>query len=225
MDTLLQDLRYALRTLARSRMFAASAVLCLALGIGVNTAVFSLVNAILLRPYGFVEQDRVVSLLAANPQQGIVEMDVSATDYWEWREEARTLDDLAALTGGSFALAGGVADAERVEGMYVTSNLFDMLGIPPAAGRPLAPDDGRRGGAPLVVLSHGLWEGRYGADPRVVGDAVLLNGVPHTVVGVMPRGLGFPETAQLWVPFEPPRGTPRAHRDLWLVIGGDEPGA
>jgi len=217
MDTLLQDVRYALRTLGRSRMFAASAVLCLALGIGVNTAVFSLVNAILLRPYGFADQDRVVSLLSANPRQGVREMDVSAVDFWQWREESRTLDAVAALVGGNFALAGDEADAERVEGMYVTPNVFTLLGVPPTAGRQLAESDGRRGGAPLVVLSHGLWERRYGADPRVVGDAVLLNGVPHTVVGVMPRGFGFPETAQLWVPFEPSREARRSNRNLWVI--------
>ncbi|HEU4631080.1 MAG TPA: ABC transporter permease [Gemmatimonadaceae bacterium] len=222
METLRQDLRYALRTLARSRAFAASAVLCLALGIGLNTAVFSLVNAILLRPFDFRDPDRVVAVYAAHPARGIHKMDASAADYWEWKEGARSLADLAALSGHSFALAGDGA-AERVEGMYTTPNLFAMLGYAPALGRLPAAGEGREGSAPLVLLSHALWERRLGSDPGIVGRAVLVDGVPHTVIGVMPRGVQFPETAELWVPSIPDRTEPRSSSYLW-VLGRLAPG-
>jgi predicted permease len=214
METLRQDLRYALRTLARSRAFAVSAVLCLALGIGVNTAVFSLVDAILLRPYGFADADRVTYLTGANPRQGVREWSISPADYWEWKEEARTLSDVAAITSGSFALAGETAEAERVEGHYVTPNLFPMLGIHPVLGRQATDGEGRAGSAPVVLLSHGLWERHFEGDPAIIGRAVLVNGVPHTVIGVMPRGMKFPATSELWVPTVPDRAEPRSARYL-----------
>jgi predicted permease len=217
MDTLRQDLRYALRTLARSRAFAVSAVLCLALGIGVNTAVFSLVNAILLRPFGFADAERVVSIETANPRQGVRDWGVAPADYWEWKEQSRSLADVAAMSGGSYALAGGDVDAERVEGFEITPNLFTMLGIAPAIGRQPLADEGRPGTAPVVLLSHALWTRRFDADAGIVGRAVLLNGAPHTVIGVLPRGIKFPETAELWVPSEPDRDAPRGARYLWIV--------
>ena len=217
MDTLRQDVRYALRTLGRSRMFAASAVLCLALGIGVNTAVFSLVNAILLRPYGFVDADRVLSLRTANPRQGVQGWGMSAADYWEWKEGSRTLADVAAMRRGSFALAGDGAEAVRVEGFHVTPNLFAMLGVRPALGRHPVAGDGMPGTQPVVLLGHALWEARFDADSAIVGAGVQLNGVPHTVIGVLPRGLKFPETSELWVPLVPDRSDPRDARSLWGV--------
>ena len=224
MDTLRQDVRYALRTLGRSRAFAISAVVCLALGIGVNTAVFSLVNAILLRPFGFADADRVVRVYASNPRQGLRDWGVSPADYWEWKEGSRSLADLAALRGSSFALAGSDADAERVEGMLATPNLFGMLGVAPMLGRLPTADEGRQGSAPVVLLSHALWERRFESDRSVVGSGVLLNGVPHTVIGVMPVGMRFPETAQLWVPSIPDRTESRGARYLW-AIGRLAPGA
>ncbi|HEY0970924.1 MAG TPA: ABC transporter permease [Gemmatimonadales bacterium] len=215
MSTLLQDIRYALRTLGRSRGFAVSAVLCLGLGIGVNTAVFSMVNAVLLRPFGLPDAERIVSIETANPRQGVQSWGISPADYWEWKEQSRTLTDLAAMTGANFALAGGELEAERVQGYRVTPNLFTVIGIQPMLGRQPTAGEGMPGTAPVVMLSHGIWSRRFEGDSSIIGRAVLLDGAPHTVIGVLPRGIRFPETSELWVPFVPDRTAPRGSRFMW----------
>jgi putative ABC transport system permease protein len=224
MQPLMQDVRFALRTLGRSRGYTVVAVLCLALGIGVNTAVFSLVNAILLRPFPFEAPERVVSIHASDPRRAIDEYPLSAADYLDWTAGTTTLTATAALDETVFALSSAGGEPERVHGLGVTPNLFRLLGLAPALGRDFTLEEGRPGGAPVVLLSHALWQRRYGGDPGVVGQTVDLDGRPHTVVGVMAEGMRFPETALLWVARQPDRTEPRSQRYLW-VMGRLAPGA
>jgi predicted permease len=217
MGSLFQDLRFAIRTLLRARGFATVAILCLGLGVGVNTAVFSMVNALLIRPFPFRAPDRVVTLYASNARLGYTESGVSQADLADWIEGSRgTLEEAASFYGRTFAVAGP-SEAERVEGTTVSANLFGLLGIRPALGRSFLPEEGRAGGRRVVLLSDALWRRRFAADPRVVGSKVVLNGAPAEVVGVMPPRFKFPETSELWTPLAPDPSQPRDERYVGTV--------
>ena len=224
MGTLMQDIRYALRTLGRSRTYTIVAGLCLALGIGLNTAVFSIVNTVLLRPFPFEDAGRVVSIHAADPQRGIAQSPLSAADFTDWTSNVTTLAETAALVENVFVLSARGEESERVEGLEVTPNLFGMLGIRPALGRDFVAAEGERGAARVAILSHALWQRRYGGDPAIVGRVVDVDGTPHTVVGVMAEGMRFPETALLWVPAVVDPTESRGSRYLW-GMGRLAPGA
>jgi predicted permease len=217
MGALIQDLRFALRTLLRARGFATVAILCLGLGVGVNTAVFSMVNALLIRPFPFHEPDRVVTLYASNARLGFTESGVSQADWVDWVAGSRgTIQEAAAFYGRSFAVAGP-SEAERVEGTAVSANMFGMLGIRPVLGRSFTAEEGRPGGPRVVMLSDALWRRRFAADPKVVGSKVVLNGAPAEVIGVMPPRFKFPETSELWTPLAPDPSQPRGERYVRLV--------
>ncbi|MEW5928798.1 MAG: ABC transporter permease [Gemmatimonadota bacterium] len=202
MDTLLQDLRYALRSLGRSRGFAAAAVACLALGIGVNTAVFSIVDTLLLRPLPFREGERVVRLHSQAPGEGAEEDLFSLGELAEIRARSRTLAGVAGAGSRGFNLAGE-GEPVRLQGSPVTHGLFPLLGVRPALGRGFLPEDDRPGAEPVVILGHETWRSRFGGRADVVGSKAVVNGIPTTVVGVMPRGFRFPVKAELWVPARP----------------------
>ncbi|HUF25621.1 MAG TPA: ABC transporter permease [Gemmatimonadaceae bacterium] len=193
MDSLIQDLRYALRTLRRSPSFTAVAVLTLALGIGANTAIFTVVNAVLLRPLPFVEPDRLVAFVDEGNYRGA---------FLEFRERATSFEAIAAHSGHfdvSF-IAGG--EPSRVEAVTVTAGLFPMLGVAPALGRTFRPEEDWAGSDQVALLSHAFWQRRFGADHDVVGREVLLNDYGYVVAGVMPPGFRFPDgTPDLWIPF------------------------
>jgi len=195
MDALLRDLRFALRTLRRSPAFTVVAVLTVALGVGANTALFSAVDAVLLRPPPFAtDPDRLVGLEvernAATSKATLVAV----------REQQRTLLGVAAWSGWGITLTGA-GEAEALNGARTSGNMFTILGTRAALGRTLLPDDERPGRGKVAVLSDGLWRRRFGADPRIVGQSVTLNGAPHVVVGVMPRAFEFPSRrAELWLP-------------------------
>lgn len=196
----LQDLRYAGRTLLKAPMFAAIAVACLALGIGVNTTIFSVVNGVLLQPYPYRDAERIVVLNSAKPEARISRAFVSYFDFRDWRDENTTLETLAAMQRRSFAIADGRTDPERFSGAAVTWSLFGLLGTPPVLGRDFSADDDRPGAEPVVLISDDLWRNRYAAEASILGRAIQVNGRPHTVVGVMPPGFLFPENQRLWVP-------------------------
>jgi predicted permease len=217
MGSLFQDLRFAVRTLLRSRGFAVVAIVCLGLGVGVNTAVFSMVNALLIRPFPFHDPDRVVTLYASNAKLGWDEASLSQADLADWHAGSRgTIQEIAAFYGRTFAVAGP-EEAERVEGSTVTPNLFGLLGIRPVLGRGFLPGEGRPGSPRVVVLSDALWRRRFGADPRVVGTKVVLNGTPAEVVGVMPPRFKFPEVAEIWTPLALDPTAPRDERYVGTV--------
>jgi putative ABC transport system permease protein len=200
---MLQDLRYALRTLLANPGFSIVAVLCLSLGIGVNGTIFSVVDGVLLQPYPYPEADRIVVLNSANPKQGITRASVSYPDFKDWRDGAASFATLAAFQGRSLTISDGTSEPERYAGAAVSATLFGLLGTPPALGRDFGPDDDRPGAEPVVLLSDDVWRRRYSADPSVVGRSISVNGRPHTVIGVMPEGFRFPETQRLWVPLAP----------------------
>ena len=202
MDTLVQDLRYAVRSLGKSRAFTAMAVVCLALGIGANATIFSVVNASLLRPFPFDAPERLVHVTESRPASGVVNASPSWAAYRAWRDGARGFSQLAAYDWRSLTIADG-DEPVRLAGSAVTWNLFPMLGVAPAVGRGFREDEDRAGAAPVVLLSHALWTTRYGADPRIVGRVIRVNDVQRTVVGVMPERFAFPETQSLWIPMAP----------------------
>jgi len=209
MDTLLQDVRYAFRTLWRSRMFAAIAIACLAIGIGLNTTIFSVVNAILLRPFAFTDPERLVVLAEVNTRNGD-DTGVAWPNLVDWRSQSSAFSDVGAIQGRSFTLAN-VDEPERLEGGAVSWNLFPMLGVKPALGRGIRADEDKPGGERVVLLSDGLWRRRFGRDPAIIGTTLMLNEVAHTVVGVMGEGFKFPEQSELWVPLREMEG--RQSRD------------
>ena len=201
LDTLRQDLRYALRTLRRSPAFTAIAVLTLALGIGANTAIFSLVSGVLLKPLPFAEPERLV-LLWENftPVNGPDRMLPAAATVVQWKARSRAYDGLAMLIANPYNLTGG-GEPERLAGVRTDTNLFTLFGLRPILGRTFAADDEGPDATPVVVISDRLWARRFGADPGLVGRTIVLDGLSRTVIGIVPSDfrLAGAETS-LWVP-------------------------
>jgi predicted permease len=197
-----EDLRYCFRVLAKSPGFTLVAVVSLALGIGANSAIFTAINAVLLRPLPYKEAEQLVLLWQVNRQEGDFEVKVSAPDYVDWKEQNRVFEGIAAfgaVSGTGFNLSGA-GHPERISATAVTGNIFSVLGVVPALGRSFLPDEERPGSAPVCILGNDLWRRRFGSDPKIVGKAVTLNGEMWTVVGVMPAGFRFPRSVDLWVP-------------------------
>ncbi len=203
LDDLRQDARFAARTLVRNPGFACVAMLTLALGIGANTAVFSLVQTVLLRPLPFADPDRLVVLWEDfTGRGGPREVQASPANFLDWREQNRTFEGMAAIDGllQTFNLTGA-GEPERLSGARVTGNLFGVLGLQPVAGRTLVPDDDRAAAEPTAVISEGLWRRRFGADPALIGRTIRLNDILYTVVGVVPGHFQFPlRGTDVWVP-------------------------
>ncbi|HVF42935.1 MAG TPA: ABC transporter permease, partial [Pyrinomonadaceae bacterium] len=197
---ILQDLRYGLRTLRKHPGFTAVAVVALALGIGANTAIFSVVNTVLLRPLPYKDPDRLVMVWEDATKSGYPRDTPSAANYIDWRDQNKVFEGMAALADQSFNLTG-LGDPERLEGKRASASLFRLLGVEPLLGRGFLPEDDQPGGRRVAVLSHGLWQRRFGADPKVVGRSLELNGQSFEVVGVMPQSFQFPSPEyELWVP-------------------------
>lgn len=223
METLLQDIRYAGRTLVKSPGFAALTILCLALGIGVDSTIFSVVDAIAIRPLPFRDPDRLqdigMSRLATARDVG----GVSFLDFQELRAHTTSFSAFACDTGRNGVISD-VDEPERLREFLVSANLFPTLGIDPVVGRQFRDDEDRPGAPPVVLLSYGLWQRRYAGDPTIVGRTITLDTLPTTVVGVMPPRFQFPENADLWIPVSPRvQGEHRDNRDL-DVLGRLEPG-
>ena len=191
MNTLLQDLKYAVRMLLKSPGFTAIAVLTLALGIGANTAIFSLVNAVLLRPLPYPEPQKVVTVGLEFNSGGISD-DVESRQYVYWRDHAQSLDSVAAFFGsmGGFNLVGNSGPV-HVRGAKVSRQFFSALGMQPILGRGFEPNEDRPDGPAVTVISYGLWRSAFGGDRNAIGRSIILNGVPHTLVGVLPPTFRF----------------------------------
>jgi putative ABC transport system permease protein len=206
---LLQDLRYSLRLLARAPGFTAVAVLTLALGIGANSAVFSLVDAVLLRPLSYPEPERLVWLWESNPAQKLLIMPASPANFADWREQGRSFDIVAAWRDLNLTLTG-LEIPERVLGARVFPELLEALGAKPALGRGFARGEGTPAGERVAVVTHGLWQRRFGGDPSLVGRAIQLDGASHTVVGVLASGFQFPlSRVEVLIPWTPSAGDMR----------------
>ena len=198
------DLRYAFRMLARSPLVSSLAVLALALGIGANTAVFSVLDAVLVRPLPFVDPERLVLVWGSLPTVGQSFFELSYPAYRELRARVRSFEDLALMpsVNQELTLLGG-REPVLVQGRLVSGNFFDVLGARAELGRALRADDERPGAARVVVLGHGLWQRRFGTDRSVIGRSVRVDGEPFTVVGVMPPAFGYPARAEVWLPIAP----------------------
>ncbi|MDQ6861928.1 MAG: ABC transporter permease, partial [Verrucomicrobiota bacterium] len=210
MDGFLHDIRYAVRMLVKHKGFTAVAVVALALGIGANTAIFSLVNGVLLRPLPFPEAERIVSFEGRNSSQGISESNISLPDYLEWSKHPDLFASTSAYFTGNANLAADGAEPERVPRAGVTSAFFDVLGVQPARGRAFAPEDDQPNAQNVALISDGLWKRRFGSAPDIVGKQITISARPVTVIGVMAPGFDFPEQTQIWLtsaidPAEEPR--------------------
>ena len=195
MKTLLKDLRYGIRGLLKRPGFTAVAIVTLALGIGANTAIFSVVNAVVLRPLPYSEPDRLVTLWETIP--GSDRRSVAPGNFADWRSQNETFQDLAATFYGNFNLTSG--EPERIDGATITSSLMSVLGVSAQLGRTFQADDDEHQDRNLVLISDGLWKRRFGGDRSVVGRTITIDEVPHTVVGVMASGFQFPARSELWV--------------------------
>ena len=200
MDTILQDHRYALRMLGRSPGFAFVAIASLALGIGANATIFSLVRATLFPTLPYREASRLVDLHETSPElcEGCA-VGTSYATYEEWRAGARGFENMGASREDEFVVSG-TDEAVRVPGALVTETLFPTLGVRPVIGRGFVPDEDRAGAPRAVLLSRGLWERMFGSDSTIVGRPIRVNGMTATVAGVMPPRFGYPEFAQMWAP-------------------------
>jgi putative ABC transport system permease protein len=201
MESLAQDLRSALRTMRRNPGLTSVVALSAGLAIGANTAVFSVVNAFLLRPLAIQDIDRVVRVrenLALPGHQPDLRS-LSAASFGRWQRENSVFSGMAAATGTSLTLTGE-GGAERISGARVSADFFPVLGIKPVLGRIFSAQEDQPGREDTVLIGYGLWQRRFGGDPKILGRALTLNGTSHTVIGVMPRGLRHPYEADLWVP-------------------------
>ena len=216
-----QDVRYGLRMLGRSPGFTAVVVLTLALGIGANTAIFSVVNAVVLRPLPLVRPGDLVAFVSTNAERSITRGTVAYPDYLDWKAERDVFQSVALYTDPPFDLAGG-GKPERVQGAAVTEDFFTTLSAPPLLGRGFLPEDHQPGSEKVVILSQGLWHRRFGGDRKVIGEVVHLSGEHHTVVGVMPAAAQWPTDAALWVPLTfgstPPTDVMRRDNFAWRAI-------
>jgi predicted permease len=200
METLLHDLRFAVRMLWQGRGFTLVAIIALALGIGANSAIFSVVNAVVLRPLPFKDAARLVVLWGNIHQEGLDELELSAPEFTDFRARATAFEHVAAYNAQGFNLTGA-GEPERVLGASVSASLFPLLGVTPVLGRALSEEEDKPGRAQVVVISHALWQRRFNADAGVVGRAVTLDGRSMTVVGVMPASFHFPDNdADIWTP-------------------------
>ena len=216
METLLQDVKYASRTLRKSPAFTAIAVLCLALGIATNTTLFSAFNAIVLRPLPFADPDRIVAVWDQNPKTS-GRASISYLNYVDWRDQTKSFSDLAGYEQRSFAITEG-DEPVRLSGQLISANLFPRLGVQTQIGRLFHPDEDKAGAAGVVILSDAVWRRRYAADPGILGRVISINTLPHTVVGVMQPLFKFPESAEIWLPLAPLVATsPRTQREVVML--------
>ena len=199
MSTLLQDIRYGFRMLLKHKGFTAVAVLALGLGVGANTAIFSLVNGVLLRPLPFPDAERIVYFEGKNPTAGITDSNISFLDYTDWSQQTDLCASTAAYWTASANLGADGAEPERVPRAGVTTGFFNVLGVQPFLGRAFLPEEDKPGTITSAIISHGLWKRRFGSDPAIVGKQVQISSRPITVVGVMPPGFEYPEQTQIWV--------------------------
>ena len=228
MNSILQDLRYSIRGLLRSPSFAVVAIVTLGLGIGATTSMFSVVNGILLRPLPYEDSDRLVRVFrtaddgATTPHSG--------ADYLDIKRESKSFAGLAGYAWRTYTVISGDTPL-LMRGAVVTSDFFDVLGASAQIGRALSPAIDVPGSEQVVVLSYGMWQSRYGGDPAVLGTTIQANDRSHTIVGVMPQGVDFPDAAVFWTssPFEVPESPvtvaePASERGAsWFQVVG-EPG-
>jgi putative ABC transport system permease protein len=219
MDTVVQDIRYSFRFLKNNAFYALVIVLTLAVGIGANSGIFSIVNAVLLRPLPFKEPERIVLVWESFPKLGFTQVPASAPNYFDWKEQNHSFEDLAAAFNmpeyGFNLVIGG--EAVRVPGGKASANLLSVLGLNPILGRAFLPEEDRPGGAPVALISSRLWKDRLGSDPGAAGRKILIDSMPHTVVGVLPPDMQALGNVDVWVPTALNRNAPRGDHIVGVI--------
>ena len=223
MVSFVQDVRFGLRMLAKHRLATLVSIVALALGLGANTAMFSLAEAFLLHPAPFENANRIVALVESRPEQNIDMNAIAPASYFDWRKEAHSFDQLAAYAWHEVNVTGN-GQPHKVQAFHISANLFGMLGVRPQLGRAFLPEE-EAGKDQSIILGHALWEQRYASDPNIVGKNVRVDGKNCTIVGVMPKGFDFPLPAEAWLPLSL-TVTEQQRRDTrWLwVLGRLKPG-
>jgi putative ABC transport system permease protein len=219
MSILLQDVRFAVRMLLKHRLATLVLVLALALGIGANTAMFSVAEAFLLHPVPIPHVDRLAALFYSRPQLSLVDLNpIAPATYFEWKQQMQSCDELAAYYWDEVNLTGD-REPQKVQAFGVTSNFFHLVDVYPETGRAFLPEEEQIGKDHEIILSHGLWERRYGSDPNILNKTVNVDGLPLTVVGVMGKGFTFPYPAEAWVPLGLTAAQTHARdtRFLWVL--------
>jgi len=227
LDALRLDLRYAVRTLTKSPGITALAVLALAVALGANGALFGVVDAVVLRPFPFVDQDRLMILWQEDRGRNQPFVEVSFPDFLDWRAQSTSFESMADMPSVNQGFRWtGDGEPSRVEGRLVSADFFRVLGSQPALGRTFAAEDDRPGADRVVVVGHGFWRRRLGGDPEAVGRSIRLDDTPFTVVGVMPEGFEYPQRCEIWTPVVPAIPQIVRQRNVcWsVVIGRLRPG-
>jgi putative ABC transport system permease protein len=219
-ESMLQDVRYGWRTLRRNPGFTLAALLTLALGIGANSAIFSVASGVLLRPLPYPDPNRLAMVWMTNSRINLIEDWHSFPNYWDYRAQNTTFDDIAIFNGTSRTLSGD-GDPDLIRGAHSSANLWDVLGSKPIRGRVYSQEEDRPGASRVVVISHGLWQRRFGGTDDVIGRMIQLNGVSTQVIGVMPEGFAFPaRETEFWIPTAASDANRQARGSLWLQVIG-----
>jgi putative ABC transport system permease protein len=218
MGVLIQDLKYSVRMLAKNPGFTIVAVLTLALGIGANTAIFSVVNAILLRPLPYKDPGQLVQVWETNPQRGFPEFPASPPNFFDWRDQNHSFSQIAAIQYDDYNLTGAGAPM-HVFGIDVSPNIFALLGSKPELGRVFTETEDNPNNPRVAIIGHSLWQTQFGSDPNIIGRNIVLDAKSYAVVGVMPASFRYPETdTQVWTPLILPEDSKTARGAHWLSV-------
>src|SRR5438067_7930688 len=201
MSSIARDIRFGGRSLRKHLGLSVVAVFALTLGIGLTTTMFSIVYSALMRGLPYRDADRIVSVFEQNLGRNALRMDASIHDYADFKGQQRSFSQVGAWYGGTLNISGA-AKAERFSAVWTTPSMFDMAGVPPLLGRTIRPGEDAPGGEHVAVLSYSLWQNRFGGDREIIGKMLRANGVPYTIVGVMPDQYGFPDNGAVWLPLQ-----------------------
>jgi predicted permease len=219
MQALLRDVRYGLRSLSKHPGLVVVATVALTFGIGLTATMFSITYGALMKGLPFSEGDRIVSMVRSRPETGSNRMGTPIADYVDYRDQQQTMAPLSAYYSGTVNVSGD-GDAERFSGAFVTASTFELTRVRPLLGRVLQAGEDVPGGPRVAVIGYGMWQRRFGGDSSIIGTALRANGIPYTIVGVMPEGYRFPEDAAIWLPLQlDPLGQPRG-QGTWLSVSG-----
>src|SRR5919205_933979 len=199
LGTVVQDVRYGVRVLLRNRGFTLTAVLTLALGIGVNTAIFSVIYGVLLRPLPYRDGDRLVVINQQGRLNNVSSLGLSVKEFCDYRDHNKTMETVVEHHSMNFILYGR-DEPERVQTGVVSANFFDVLGVKPLLGRSFTPDDDKPGGDAVLMLSYKYWQRSFGGEPNIVGRVFQMNNRPHTVIGVLPPVPEYPSESDVYMP-------------------------
>ena len=222
-DMLLNDVRYALRTLRQSPLFAAAAIMTLALGIGANTAIFNVVNAVLVRPLPFTAPDRLIVVNERNDKLHLQDFNSSVLNYLSWKEQATSFESMGALGSSNYNLTGR-GEPENYSGAVISPSVMPLLGIQPVAGRLFHEGEDRPGAPPVAIIGENLWKGRFGRDMSLLGGRLTLNGIIYTVVGIAPPSLSVLAPGEIWTPMTIDPGREKRLNHVIVTIARLKPG-